>query len=107
MPEQSLDSRGRVTILPALRARLGKRFVQVLTPRGIVLLPLTGKIDWGNAPPDLAMNTRRIAQEEMDKEIDEELRTIHGVHPDGTRIRGWKPAGKRGRKPTRRIRQSS
>jgi hypothetical protein len=92
MPEQSLDSRGRVTIEPTLRPFLGKRFVQVLTPRGIVLRPLTGKIDWKDAPADLAINARRIAREELDKEIEEELDTIHGVSLDGKRRR--KPAGR-------------
>lgn len=105
MPEQSLDSRGRVTIQPQLRARLGKRFVQILMPDGIHLVPITGKIDW-NGPPMSVEEQERVLAEEMDKEIDEELRTIHGVTRDGKRIRGWKRDGKRRRQSPRSLRKS-
>jgi hypothetical protein len=106
MPEQSLDDRGRVTIEKDLRPFLGKRFVQILMPDGIHLVPLTGRVEWGNTPSDLATNAKRIFREEMDKEIDEELRTIHGLTPDLKPIRGWKPDGKRRRKPAHRVRKS-
>jgi bifunctional DNA-binding transcriptional regulator/antitoxin component of YhaV-PrlF toxin-antitoxin module len=36
----SLDDRGRITIDRELRARLGKRVVQVLTPHGVLLRPV-------------------------------------------------------------------
>lgn len=96
MPEQSLDSRGRVTIEPQLRPFLGKRFVQVLMPDGIHLVPLTGRLEWDSAPPDLAINASRIAEEQGLRDYEEKMARIHGVNHEG----------KRGRKPAHRVRKT-
>lgn len=77
-PEGRLDDRGRVTISPAFRKRLGKKFAQILMPDGVHLVAIPEKLEWFGKPIH-ADQARRLARQEIKREIDEELRTIHGV----------------------------
>ncbi|HLE97099.1 MAG TPA: hypothetical protein VI997_06995 [Candidatus Thermoplasmatota archaeon] len=45
-----LDDRGRFTVKPEFRKLLGRRVVQILTPDGILIRPLSGKLPRGRLP---------------------------------------------------------
>lgn len=48
-----LDDRGRFTVDPKWRKLLGRRIIQVWTPRGLLLRPITGKLQPGTFPPSM------------------------------------------------------
>lgn len=47
-----MDNQGRVTIRPEYRDRLGDRFVQILTPRGVLLRPIPDQLGQDDDSPD-------------------------------------------------------
>lgn len=48
----NLDDRGRITIERALRPHLGERVVQVLTPHGVLLRPVSDRLPEKGRLPD-------------------------------------------------------
>ena len=48
-----LDDRGRFTVDPQFRKFLGKRVVQIWTPHGLLLRPVSGRLPKGTLPPSL------------------------------------------------------
>lgn len=44
-PDAAMDDRGRVTIRREFRPRLGRRFVQILTPHGLLLRPVPDHLE--------------------------------------------------------------
>src|SRR5687767_4273541 len=72
METQTWDDRGRLTVRPDFRQRLGPdaRFIQVLTPGGILFLQLRDKpeaLRWGGALKDLDGAERRAGKESKEQ----------------------------------------
>lgn len=60
-----LDDRGRITIERPLRPYLGRRVVQVLTPHGVLLRPVSDTLpDTGRMPDALTASGEATATEE-------------------------------------------
>lgn len=57
----TLDECGRVTIRREYRDRLGDRFVQVLTPRGVLLRPVPQLLPGKKGPSALEASGERAA----------------------------------------------
>lgn len=51
-----LDDRGRFTVDPRFRKFLGKRIVQIWTPHGLLLRPISGRLKPGDLPPSLSID---------------------------------------------------
>lgn len=51
-----LDDRGRFTVEPRYRKMLGRRVIQIWTPHGLLLRPVTGRIPAGSLPPALSIS---------------------------------------------------
>lgn len=65
MPTSSLDSRGRITVRKEYRERLGERFVQIMTPHGVLLRPVPDTLpDREDLPPALEASGEEEALEE-------------------------------------------
>ena len=59
-----LDERGRFTVDPKFRKFLGRRVIQVLTPDGILLVPVKGKLPRGTLPASLSIDGDAAYREE-------------------------------------------
>ena len=51
-----LDDRGRFTVDPRYRKMLGRRIIQIWTPHGLLLRPVSGRVPPGTLPPALSVN---------------------------------------------------
>lgn len=68
MSTTALDSRGRLTVRKEHRERLGDRFVQIMTPHGLLLRPVEDTLeDAGDLPPALQASGEDVAREEADR----------------------------------------
>lgn len=63
-----------------MRRRHGQRYMAIDTPDGIHLFPIPkrGDTQWLGKPIP-SSEYRRVAMEAAEKEVEDELRTIHGV----------------------------
>jgi hypothetical protein len=59
-----LDDRGRFTLKPEFRKHVGSRIVQVLTPDGILIMPVRRKLLPGTLPPSLSLDGDALHAEE-------------------------------------------
>lgn len=65
MSTSALDSRGRITVKKEYRERLGDRFVQIMTPHGVLLRPVPDTLpDRADLPPALEASGEEEALDE-------------------------------------------
>lgn len=62
------DARGRITIPKSIRKGLGKEFVAIRMPKGIVLYPIPKHIEIPTPAGDVT------GEDEAEREVDDELR---------------------------------
>ena len=60
-----LDHRGRLTIRPEFRRRLGGRVIQIMTPHGLLLRPVRGSFAKARLPPALTASGEDAGLDEV------------------------------------------
>ena len=65
MEATPIDHRGRFTVRPEYRRVLGGRVLQIMTPHGLLLRPVRGRLARGRLPPALAATGEDAALDEV------------------------------------------